>query len=105
MKDPDNPEGARLIHWSYKWLWLGAIAFHYAFLVVILRHLRFFTEPTMGFVLLLDHAGRLLSVLHPGGLSERRGAGGGGGLSAVPADHQSDPALHLPGGGLLSRCC
>jgi nitrate reductase gamma subunit len=44
-KDPDNPEGARLIHWSYKWLWLGAIAFHYAFLVVILRHLRFFTEP------------------------------------------------------------
>ncbi len=45
VKDPDNPEGARLIHWSYKWLWLGAIAFHYAFLVVILRHLRFFTEP------------------------------------------------------------
>jgi len=44
-KDPDNPEGARLVHWSYKWLWLGAIAFHYAFLVVILRHLRFFTEP------------------------------------------------------------
>jgi nitrate reductase gamma subunit len=44
-QDPDNPEGARLIHWSYKWLWLGAIAFHYAFLVVILRHLRFFTEP------------------------------------------------------------
>jgi len=45
LKDPDNPEGARLIHWSHKWLWLGAIAFHYAFLVVILRHLRFFTEP------------------------------------------------------------
>ena len=45
VKNPDNPEGARLIHWSYKWLWLGAIAFHYAFLVVILRHLRFFTEP------------------------------------------------------------
>ena len=44
-QDPDNPEGARLIHWSYKWLWLGAIAFHYAFLVVLLRHLRFFTEP------------------------------------------------------------
>jgi nitrate reductase gamma subunit len=45
VKDPDNPEGSRLIHWSYKWLWLGAIAFHYAFLVVILRHLRFFMEP------------------------------------------------------------
>ena len=45
VKDPDTPEGSRLIHWSYKWLWLGAIAFHYAFLVVILRHLRFFMEP------------------------------------------------------------
>ena len=53
-KDPDNPEGARLIHWSYKWLWLGAIAFHYAFLVVLLRHLRFFTEPVPGFLHLID---------------------------------------------------
>ncbi len=55
-KDPDNPEGARLIHWSYKWLWLGAIAFHYAFLVVILRHLRFFTEPVPLPIQLLDKA-------------------------------------------------
>jgi len=54
-KDPENPEGARLIHWSYKWLWLGAIAFHYAFLVVILRHLRFFTEPVPMPLQLLEH--------------------------------------------------
>jgi nitrate reductase gamma subunit len=54
-KDPDNPEGARLIHWSYKWLWLGAIAFHYAFLVVVLRHLRFFTEPVPMPIQLLEH--------------------------------------------------
>ena len=101
VKDPDNPEGARLIHWSYKWLWLGAIAFHYAFLVVILRHLRFFTEPVPFPIILLCRGGRLLPVLHAGGVPERRGAGGGGGLPAVPADHQSDPALHLPGGGLL----
>ncbi len=101
VKDPDNPEGARLIHWSYKWLWLGAIAFHYAFLVVILRHLRFFTEPTNGPRPDAGQGGRLLPVLHAGGLPERRGAGGGGGLPAVPADHQSDPALHLFGGGLL----
>ena len=26
-------------------LWVGALAFHYAFLTVLLRHLRFFTEP------------------------------------------------------------
>jgi nitrate reductase gamma subunit len=54
LLDPDNPEGVRLVHWSYKWLWLGAIAFHYAFLVVLLRHLRFFTEPVPGFVHLID---------------------------------------------------
>lgn len=27
------------------WLWLSALVFHYSFLVVIIRHLRFFTEP------------------------------------------------------------
>lgn len=50
QKHPDYPEGAKMVHWSYKWLWLGAIAFHYAFLLVILRHLRFFSEPVWGFV-------------------------------------------------------
>jgi len=54
-QDPDNPEGARLIHWSYKWLWLGAIAFHYAFLTIIIRHLRFFTEPVPAPVKLVDY--------------------------------------------------
>jgi len=28
-----------------KWLWLGALAFHWAFFTVLVRHLRFFTEP------------------------------------------------------------
>jgi len=43
-------------HLSYasnKWLWAGGLAFHYAFLVVLLRHLRFFAEPVPGFVLAL----------------------------------------------------
>jgi len=53
-QDPEHPGGARLIHWSYKWLWLGAIAFHYAFLVIVLRHLRLFTEPVPGFIKLID---------------------------------------------------
>ncbi len=47
---PEIPEGGKLVHWSYKWLWLGAILFHYAFLVVFLRHLRFFTQPVPGFI-------------------------------------------------------
>jgi nitrate reductase gamma subunit len=39
---------------SSKWLWAAALAFHYAFLVVVLRHLRFFLEPVPGFVLALS---------------------------------------------------
>jgi nitrate reductase gamma subunit len=33
---------------SYSWeifLWVGALAFHYSFLVVVIRHMRFFLEP------------------------------------------------------------
>jgi len=37
-------------------LWIGALAFHYAFLVTILRHLRFFTEPVPGLIQLLERA-------------------------------------------------
>jgi nitrate reductase gamma subunit len=50
QKTDKFPEGKKLVHWSYKWLWLGAIAFHYAFLLIFLRHLRFFSEPTWAFV-------------------------------------------------------
>ncbi|MHB8066599.1 MAG: sulfate reduction electron transfer complex DsrMKJOP subunit DsrM [Desulfobaccales bacterium] len=64
-KDPENPEGTRLIHWSYKWLWLGAIAFHYAFLVVILRHLRFFTEPVLLPIQLMEHVDGFFQFFTP----------------------------------------
>ena len=40
------PGAARLVYGEQKWLWLAALAFHWSFLVVLLRHLRFFIEPT-----------------------------------------------------------
>jgi len=40
----------RIIHGPNKWLWLAALAFHYSFLVIFIRHLRFFTEPVPFFV-------------------------------------------------------
>lgn len=46
-------EGRVTYEWE-KWLWLSAILFHYAFAVVVIRHLRFFTEPVPGFVYLLE---------------------------------------------------
>jgi nitrate reductase gamma subunit len=38
-------EGGKISYKWEKWLWLAAIAFHYSFLTVIIRHLRFFLEP------------------------------------------------------------
>ncbi len=43
--------GGRLVYGSTKWLWLAGLAFHWSFLLVLLRHLRFFTEPVPGLVL------------------------------------------------------
>ncbi len=42
--------GGKVVHTPNKWLWAAALAFHYSLLVIILRHLRFFTEPVPGFV-------------------------------------------------------
>jgi nitrate reductase gamma subunit len=47
-------EGPRVTYEWEKWLWLSAILFHYAFLVTIIRHLRFFTEPVPNFVYVLE---------------------------------------------------
>ncbi|WP_406676476.1 sulfate reduction electron transfer complex DsrMKJOP subunit DsrM [Moorella sp. ACPs] len=46
--------GPRLAyHWE-KWLWLGGLMFHWSFLLIFLRHLRFFTEPVPAFVSWLE---------------------------------------------------
>ena len=48
---PDaGPGPARLVFGEQKWLWLAALAFHWSFLVVLLRHLRFFSEPAPALV-------------------------------------------------------
>jgi nitrate reductase gamma subunit len=44
---------------SYRWeivLWVSALAFHYAFAVVLLRHMRFFFEPVPLVIRLLENA-------------------------------------------------
>jgi nitrate reductase gamma subunit len=47
-------DGQQIRYRSAKWLWIGAIAFHYTFLVVIMRHFRFFTEPMPFFVPIIE---------------------------------------------------
>jgi nitrate reductase gamma subunit len=54
--------GGRVTYGSSKWLWLAGIAFHASFLVVLVRHLRFFTEPVPFFINLLDALDGFLQV-------------------------------------------
>jgi nitrate reductase gamma subunit len=49
-----------------KWLWLFALAFHYAFFVVLVRHLRFFTEPVPMPVQVLEKLDGFFQVGLPG---------------------------------------
>lgn len=54
---------------SYKWvvwLWLFAILFHYSFLAVVVRHLRFFLEPVPFFVSMIEQVDGILQVGLPG---------------------------------------
>jgi nitrate reductase gamma subunit len=51
----DLKPGPKLVYGSSKWLWLGALAFHWSLIVVVLRHLRFFTEPQPYFVTLIQN--------------------------------------------------
>ena len=47
----------RLVYGGAKWLWLAGLAFHWSFLVILIRHLRFFTEPVprlVGFLATVD---------------------------------------------------
>jgi nitrate reductase gamma subunit len=58
-------DGPRLVFGEDKWLWLAALAFHWSFLVIFLRHLRFFMEPVPAFVNLLSNADGFFQVGAP----------------------------------------
>lgn len=53
----------------YSWeifLWVAALAFHYAFLVVLLRHFRFFTSPVLSWVQFLEALDGIVQIGLPG---------------------------------------
>jgi len=57
--------GGSIAYGSAKWLWLGGIVFHYSFLVVILRHYRFFIDPVPSFVVLLENFDGFFQIMLP----------------------------------------
>lgn len=52
-----------------KWTWLFGWWFHFGLLLVLLRHLRYFTEPVWGWVLWLQPAGIYAGFAMLGGLA------------------------------------
>ena len=57
--------GPNLVQQSDRLLWLGALAFHWSFLIIFLRHLRFFLEPVPAFVRGLERVDALFQVAVP----------------------------------------
>jgi len=55
----------RVVHQSDKFLWLGAMVFHWCLLVVVLRHLRYFLEPTPVLVQYLEHLDGFFQLTAP----------------------------------------
>ena len=58
----EGQNGPELAYGSAKWLWLGSLFFHWSFLIIIVRHLRFFLEPIPFVVQLLESIDGILEI-------------------------------------------
>ena len=57
--------GPNASYGSNQWLWLFGILFHYTFLTIIIRHIRFFIEPVPHFVELISSVDGFFNILIP----------------------------------------
>ena len=48
-----------------KWTWIGGIIFHYSFLLVVIRHLRYFLYPVAGWDMRLQNVGIYAGIVLP----------------------------------------
>ncbi len=58
-------DGPKVTYESSKWLWLFALIFHYSFLVIVLRHMRFFLEPVPFVLSILEGVDSMLQIGQP----------------------------------------
>jgi nitrate reductase gamma subunit len=60
-------EGSKVSYQLELFLWVGALAFHYAFFAVLFRHLRFFTEPVPFIVQLVENVDSFfrIEIMYP----------------------------------------
>lgn len=61
----DTSQGPRLVYWSSKWLWAFALAFHYSFLLIFIRHFRFFLEPVPSCLAAVEFLDSLMQIGAP----------------------------------------
>ncbi len=59
-------DGPRLVYGSSKYLWLGAIVFHWSMLIIVLRHFRLFMQPVPSFVPAIESIDGFFQVGLPG---------------------------------------
>ena len=57
--------GQRLVYGEAKWLWLAGLAFHWSFLIILVRHLRFFIEKVPVPVQMLEGIDSFMQVGAP----------------------------------------
>lgn len=57
-----GPTGPILTYGSAKWLWLGSLFFHWSFLIIVIRHLRFFLDPIPFPVQILESIDGILQI-------------------------------------------
>jgi nitrate reductase gamma subunit len=60
-----NLSESRTTFGENKFLWLGAMAFHWSLLLILLRHLRLLVEPVPAFVLMLQRVDGFFQIGHP----------------------------------------
>jgi nitrate reductase gamma subunit len=58
-------DGTRLVYGEAKWLWLAGLAFHWSFLIIMVRHLRFFMEKVPESLKLIEGLDSFLQVGAP----------------------------------------
>ena len=58
-------DGPKLAYGSSKFLWLFGLMFHYSFLVIVLRHMRLFTDPMPAFIHALEFGDGFMQVGAP----------------------------------------
>ncbi len=55
-------DGGQLTYGEAKWLWAAGLAFHWSFLLVLIRHLRFFTQQVPAAVQLVEGLDSFLQI-------------------------------------------